>query len=516
LSLAAGAGVFFVPLVPSTRAESLADAIALAYQSNPTLQSARAQLRALDEDYVQARAGFRATATLQAGPAYSSTRQPVPGVGTLVSNTNAGALSLQLSQPIYTGGRVSDAVDAASLDVAAGREGLRVTEAQVILSVVQAYEDVRRDEQILKVYADQVDVLQSQLDEAKARRAVAVNTRTDVEQSQTQLESARAQRLLAEAQLRVSRSNYVAAVGQNPGSLAVEPGLPGLPADSDHAFDDAEAESPVLGRAKETEAASRRRIAEARAAGMPSAALTASLGYSGPINPLDANRYAQSLSAGLQITQPILTGGLVASGVRQAIELNNSDRIGIEAARRAVIQSVAQAYNLALANRRAAEADARAAEVAQRYFLDTQTEYKAGQRSTLDVIVAQETWRDAEIARLDAVHDAYVAEASLLAAMGRLEARRLVADISLYEPAKAFQAVANKGWEPLEAVASVLDRAAPGAGRVQSLPAPAADLKPSSIEGAPIPPDAPFSRFDPTVPLPGSVSPMTPSRVGEP
>jgi len=143
LSLAAGAGVFFVPLVPSTRAESLADAIALAYQSNPTLQSARAQLRALDEDYVQARAGFRATATLQAGPAYSSTRQPVPGVGTLVSNTNAGALSLQLSQPIYTGGRVSDAVDAASLDVAAGREGLRVTEAQVILSVVQAYEDVR-------------------------------------------------------------------------------------------------------------------------------------------------------------------------------------------------------------------------------------------------------------------------------------------------------------------------------------------------------------------------------------
>ena len=53
-SLLAGVGALSAPV----QAETLADALALAYQNNPTLQAQRATQRALDESYVQARAGW--------------------------------------------------------------------------------------------------------------------------------------------------------------------------------------------------------------------------------------------------------------------------------------------------------------------------------------------------------------------------------------------------------------------------------------------------------------------------
>ncbi|HEX5776021.1 MAG TPA: type I secretion protein TolC, partial [Caulobacteraceae bacterium] len=64
------AAVFSVGLLAAAgaRGETLADAIALAYQTNPTLQEQRASQRALDENYVQARTGLRPNvdASLQA------------------------------------------------------------------------------------------------------------------------------------------------------------------------------------------------------------------------------------------------------------------------------------------------------------------------------------------------------------------------------------------------------------------------------------------------------------------
>jgi outer membrane protein len=513
---AVAAGVAVLAAGETVQAETLPDAIALAYQSNPTLQSARAQLRALDEEYVQARAGYRATLSLQVEPSYNNLRQPVPGGRAVTTDTNTGAAALQLSQPIYSGGRVASAVKAAKSDIDAGQEGLRQTEAQVILAVVQAYEDVRRDEQIFAVLNDQVAILQKQVDDARTRRSLHANTRTDVEQSEAQLEGARAQLVLQETQVQTSRAEYVAVVGQNPATLAPEPGLPGLPANPDAAFDVALSDSPVLGQAKRTEAASSARIAIARAQSLPSAALSATLGYTGDLQPFYADRYARAVTAGVVITQPLLTGGVTASGIRKATELNNSDRINIEAARRTVIQTVAQAYSAAIGDRRAAAVDVRQAEAAKHYFEDTETEYKAGQRTTLDVLVAQETLRDAEIARINAAHDAYVAEASLLGAMGHLEARRLVADIPLYDAKHSFDQVANKGWEPLEVVAEMFDNLSFGRGAVAPLPAPAADTTPVPVTGPPIPYDAPQVTASPAIPLPGTTSSKTPPRIGDP
>src|SRR5580700_10404708 len=126
-------------LAAEAHADTLADAIALAYQTNPTLQGQRAQLRALDESFVQAHAGYRLQANGQLQAAYQNSPS------TFDTGVTTDAATLNLSQPIYTGGLTSAQVRASMADVQSGRQHLRQVESNVLQSVVQAYVDVRRD-----------------------------------------------------------------------------------------------------------------------------------------------------------------------------------------------------------------------------------------------------------------------------------------------------------------------------------------------------------------------------------
>ena len=463
----------------AARGETLADAIALAYRSNPTLQVQRAELKVTDETYVQAKAGLRPTVSASGSAIYAEQATDLPAPLPPSERYNQGAASLTVSQTLFNGGRTAAAMDAAKASIMAGREGLRQTEATILQQVVQAYVDVRRDQQIVAIRENNVKVLSGQLDLARAKFEVGQITRTDVAQSEAQLASARALLSTAQGQLQISRAGYAAVVGQNPGELAPEPRVPGVPATVDQAFDVAEAESPVLTQARRTEEASRAKLAEARAANRPSIALQGSLGYAGILQPFDPNDYARTVTAEAVITQPIFTGGLNSSNIRSAVAQNTADRISIEGARRQVVQQVSQAWNTMASSRAGVTSDEEQVRAAGVAFEGAQEEYKVGLRTTLDVLIQQQNLRDAELALVQARHDAYVAEAGLLGAMGRLEARYLVAGVDLYDPAVAFDRVKNAGGLPWDGLVEGLDRvgapkARPESAATQPLPAGAA------------------------------------------
>jgi outer membrane protein len=508
-------GACILLAAPAAKAETLADAIALAYQSNPTLQAARAQLRALDESYVQARAGYRPTLQAQIEPFYQKA-QTTNFFGQRVDQeTNSGAGAVHVNQPLFTSGAVSWGVEAASDEIRAARQGLRNTEAQVLQGVVQAYVDLRRDQQIVQVYEAEVGILQSQLDDVTARQKAGDVTRTDVEQSQTQLDTAKSALSLAEGQLQVSRAEYFAVVGQNAGTLAPEPPLPGLPATIDEAFEAAQANNAALLQAEETERADSDRISEAKAQYRPSVELSSTYGYTGPLAPFSVSKEQRSFTVGALVTIPLFTAGIAQSNVRKATETDNADRLNIEAVRRAAVQAVANAWNGALANRSSAATDEHAVEAARRYFYDTEQEYRVGQRSTLDVLIAEQTLRSAQIAAAQSEHDCYVAQAALLAAVGRLQAADLVGNLPLYDPAASFRKVALKGWAPWEGLVAGLDRlAAPQRAAPRPLGAPDITERPSLRDGPPIPADAPLATSIPDAPLPHTTSPATPPGLG--
>jgi len=446
-------------------AESLADAIALAYQTNPTLREQRANLRALDESVVQARAGYRPEVSASVGYNIAYDRFGTPQGNALTgfrddsrgSSTSAGIV---LDQPLYTGGRVRSQISAARADVETGRQNLRTVEANVLSQVIQFYVDVRRDIEALRIADENVAVLQRQLDEAKARFEVGEITRTDVAQAEARLAAAKSQQSAARAQLAISRANYASVVGQNPGDLEAEPSLAELlPSTIEEAFEMAEQNNPGLLAANYAEQASRARVAQAKAATRPTIGLRGQLDVSGssPTNdPFDD--FDRGVSGGVTLSVPLFTGGQISSAIRQAQEQNNADAAAIEGARRAAQQDVAQAWNQ-LQNARAAlvsnEEQVRAARIA---FEGVRQEAQVGLRTTLDVLNAQQELRAAELALINARRDEYLASAFVLAAIGKLEARWLTPDQTLYDPATSSRKVSRSfGWVPWEPVVGAVD-----------------------------------------------------------
>ncbi len=464
----------------SASAETLSDAIALAYQTNPTLQGQRASQRALDESVVQARTGLRPTVNADANASFSD------GDGDGNARRSSG-VGIDLSQPLYTGGRVSSAISAAEADVLSGQQGLRGVEAQVLQTVVTAYVDVQRDQERLRISTENVAVLQRQLDEAKARFEVGEITRTDVAQSEARLAGAKSSLSASQAQLAISRASYAAVVGQNPGDLAAVPALDNLlPKSVEEAFAAAEENNSSVLSAEYAEQASRARVAAARAARRPTISAGANVGWDattagdafGNGRGGQFDDYSRSVSGNVTVRMPIFTGGLTSSQIRSAQEKNNADRLAIEGARREALRSVSQAWNGLLgarANLISNEEQVRSGRIA---FEGVRQEAQVGLRTTLDVLNAEQELRNAELALVNAKRDEYVAAAGLLSAMGKLEAKYLTPEVAQYDAtANAKKVKGAIGWVPWEPAVELVDRA--GAPPIGKAPADGAVVKPN-------------------------------------
>ena len=476
----------------SCRAETLGEAIALAYESNPTLQAQRASLRALDETYVQAGAGYRPTATLQGTVTtdannYTGVERPLPGTSqqVLQKQSQSSGVAIGVTQPLYTGGRVGAQISAARADILAGRETLRGTEETILRYVINAFADVRRDQQIVVILEADVKLLLTQRDESRARFEVGDITRTDLAQTDARVAASQSQLSRARAQLANSRAVYASIVGRNPENLAPEPPLaPYLPTSLDKALDWAERNSPHISQADFTERASAAKLAGAKAQTRPTVSLQGSAGFSGgtfanngitgiPSNGLGTpfRHYSHDETASIVATIPIFTGGLTSSQIRQAAETNNADRIGIETARRQVLLTVAQAWN-GLTGARASLADDEAqVQAANAAYEGARQEARVGLRSTYDVLISEENLSAAQLEMLNARHDEYVSGADLLAATGALYARDFAPGATIYDPKTNLDHARRAWpWSPWGAAVSQID--ALGVPHLDAGPAP--------------------------------------------
>ncbi len=439
-------------------AETLKDALALAYQTNPSLLAQRANQRALDESIVQARAGLRPQLDVSVSARYARDYSGGPSSN---PDSDTGEANIGLSQTLWSGGRIGHGISAAEANILAGRENLRDIEQTVLASVIQAYADVIRDGEVLAIRQSNLGVLQRQLEEASARFEVGEITRTDVAQSESRLAQSEADLANARAQLSVSRAAYAAVVGQAPGDLAPMPALPGIPTDFDAALDVALSDNPSIRSAVFALAAAESNVAAAKAEYMPSARLTASYGGTtrdlGAIDDIGDNT---SFQAGASVTVPLFTGGLNRSRVAQALERANVAQINVEGERRNTLQAVSSAYAQSISSRATLQAGEEAVRAATVAAEGVRQEAQVGLRTTLDVLNQELELRNAQITLASARRNEYVAQASLLAAMGRLEGADLDAALTVYDPAANYNRVRNRGGLPWDGIVETIDRLA--------------------------------------------------------
>jgi outer membrane protein len=435
-------------------ADTLQEAIALAYQTNPSLLAQRANQRALDESIVQARAGLRPSLDVTFSGNHAERFGDLAGF-----EGDSASASIGLSQTLWSGGRIGHGITAAEADILAGRENLRDIEQTVLASVIQAYADVIRDTEILRIRQANLGVLQRQLEEASARFEVGEITRTDVAQSEARLAQSEADLANAQAQLSVSRAGYAAVVGQSPSDLEPMPALPGVPTDFDQALDVALLDNPGIRAAAYSLRAAEANVAAAKAEYMPSARVTASYGGSNSdFDRLEDIPDNTRLTVGGTISVPLFTGGLTGSRVAAAHERANAAQINVENERRSTLQDVSSAYAQAISARSTLQAGQEAVRAATVAAEGVRQEAQVGLRTTLDVLNQELELRNAEVTLASARRNEYVAQASLLAAMGRLEGQDLDASIEVYDPAANYNRVRNRGALPWDGLIESFDR----------------------------------------------------------
>ena len=434
--------IAFTLAAPSARSETLPEALANAYANNPTLQAARAELRQTDELVPQALSNWRPTLKVEGGIGALSEDRTIDGANDNTDTGGQSSVALNLTQPIYRGGRTVAQRDQAENLVVAGRYRLMAIEQQVLLGAVTAYNDVLRDTAVLELTKNNEQVIAQQLKAVQERFDVGEVTITDVSQAKSRLARAASDRVQAQGNLTASRAAYRQIIGQLPGKLGA-PQLPsGLPVDEGEAVTLSE-QNPTVIQAQYLERAAQDGTDVVFGELLPFVSLQGEVGNSNQFG-FDSDSNTSSATIGAQVTIPLYQAGGVESRVREAKQLRAQRREQLDEARRQAAQDATTAWQ-ALETARSQIESFKAEVEATKVALDgVQQEQQVGLRTVLDVLDAQQEVLSAEVSLVTAQRNQMVAAHQTLAAIGKLTAADLQLDVEFYDPAAHYQEVRDK------------------------------------------------------------------------
>lgn len=432
------------------RADNLREALAAAYTNNPTLEGARANQRAVDENVPIQRAQGLPSLNVTANH-IEFIRQSANAFAPPERNLGVGA---DLLVPVYSGGAVSNGIAAAKERIQAGQADLRNTESTLFAQVVAAYMDVLRTEALVALATNNVAVLRTNLEATSDRFQIGDLTITDVAQSRSRLAVAEGDLQSAEANLITARETYARLVGQEPGELAAPPPLPGLPDTVGEAIVSALENNPNLEAAKQRAEAAGYDTKVAGAGRLPTVSLFVNGDYSDFFGTLRSNfpglvQREVTANAGVRVTLPVFQAGLPAARQRQAGARESAALEDVIAAERQVIAETRSTYASWQAANGVIKSAQAAVEAAELSLEGVRAENSIGNRTIIEVLNAEQELVQARAQLVTARRNAYVAGFNLLALMGKAEARDLNLETAgpLYDPQVNADRVSSKMWD---------------------------------------------------------------------
>ena len=444
-------GAALVAFCTATTADTLEWALVQAYQNNPSLNAQRASLRATDENVPQALSGYKPKLSLTSngGYNYSSTLSHSVNQGVfpntvaytnLADNIGSRGIAATATETLYNGFQTANRTRQAESQVMGARETLRVTEQQVLLDASTSYMNLLRDQAILELNRRNVEVLTEQLKQTRDRFNVGEVTRTDVAQAESRLAAGRSALLGAQSNEVTSEANYRRVIGVNPGKLA-----PGTPVDRfspptlGGAISQGQQLSPsVMAAMYGVDIAELSvKISEGSLYPNLGIAATASKNWD-PLYNVNKQTVVSVLGT---LTVPIYQGGSEYSAIRQSKETVGQQRLNLDVTRDQVRETVVASWGQLDASKAQIEATTAQVNAAEIALNGVREEARVGQRTTLDVLNAQQELVNARVALVTAQHDRVVASYTLLAAVGALSMQRLGLNVTIYDPQVHYQQV---------------------------------------------------------------------------
>ncbi len=427
--------VVSLAMVDRSAAETLQEALVKAYQSNPQLNAERARQRGTDENVPQALAGYRPQIVASLSSGLQAVRNLLPDNTVQGATLRPWTIGVTVNQILYNGNKTANSVRVAEFQVKSGREALRNVGQGVLLDAVTAYMNVLANQALVEAQRANVAVLREIQTTTKRRLDAGDVTPTDTAQAEARLSRGLADLNAAEVVHAISKATYAEVIGQPPSQLVPASTVDGFSPNALAAAREASShEHPaILGAAFDVDVA-QTTIKVAESSLLPTVSVQASASRQVELDPtLTTNRTDQASVIG-QLNVPIYDGGTAASQTRQAKELTSQSRMVLEQVRNQTRTAVVSAWvsnegtKVALT---AAESEVRAAGIA---LQGVRREAAGGQRTTIDVLNAQQDLTNARTRLIQSQRDRVIASYTLLSAVGRLDVQVLKLETPDYLP----------------------------------------------------------------------------------
>ena len=322
-------------------------------------------------------------------------------------------------------------------------------EQSVLLAAATVYMDTSRDSANLEVQQNNVRVLQRTLTDTRNRFAAGQVTATDVAQSEAQLAAGEANLHTAESTLTTTRANYRRIIGAEPGDPAPASTVDRLaPSTLNDAIAIGVQHNPNVTAALYGVDVAQLQVKIAEGALWPT--LTGQYSLQQQLFPQIIVPKMYTNTVMLNLSVPIYQGGAEYSAIRLNKENVDQRRLNVDQVRDQTRADVVQAWAQLQAAKAQIEASVRQNDASERALNGVRNEAAAGQRTTQDVLNAEQALVNARQNLIVAQHDRIVASYSLLSAVGRLSAQTLSLPAPFYDPMVHYQAVRDS-WIGLRA-----------------------------------------------------------------
>lgn len=447
-SMAIATLAFGVASATPAFSQTIIESMERAYNYSPQLDADRGRQRATDEAMPQALAGWRPTVTINGSGGRARDELEQRGASRTVETEQFRdplTLQLQLRQPIYDGGRTIANVDRAGSLIARGRAALTSTEQQVLAEAASAHYDLLRDRTIFRLYEENVTALERQYDSVQRRFQQQDATRADQAQSVARVQRGMSDRRLAQGNVEQSASVYLRIVGSPAESIAPEFLPPkDLPTSLEDALALALENNPDLIAAKHAVTIAESEIGIARAGLLPDVSIQGNLRRLDESDSPFVNRDTAEIL--LVLTMPLYEAGGPSSRVREAKQVVYQRRRELDLTRTRVIDATKRQWEALATARQRTGLVRRQAQAALEALESVDQEVRAGTRTVLDRLNAEQELLDARIAEVRNARDEAVAGFQLLSAIGGLTAQQQVLAVNLYDPRINYDRVRNRWW----------------------------------------------------------------------
>lgn len=408
---------FFKQLEESNN--TLYEAIALAYENNPSVRAARAELLAVEEQLEQARSGYKPTISADGDITHTDTETEGQSFITSDGKNTSKSGALNLSQPLFRGGSTAAGIDQAKNTITAQNLSLSATEQSLIYEAAAAYMDVLQTKAIWELNEQNYKLVSKELDQARNRFTVGELTRTDVSQSEARLAAANAGIITAKGNYKGALAVYRRVIGSPPPKdMAYPEKLFKIPDNLDDAVSISQTNNREVLRAKFINAAAESSVDNVFGELLPQITAKGSLNKS--YDPSDFIEEQRQTSVGITASIPLYQAGSTRSRIREAKKRANQRYIEILAAQdRAKQETISnwESFQAAVAETRAREVQIAAAHIA-REGVHYETEF--GERTILDALDANQELLDAQVSLVTAKRNEVVARFALGRSLGLL------------------------------------------------------------------------------------------------